>query len=365
MKASLLTKFGLRALIRPALAILSCCVATWSAMTSAQTIQPGAPYPVGMKQLEYVDTAQGNRHLALTLFYPAVLSNSDTPQRMIFFTNLHLYKNAEIVSDNVKRPLIMFSHGHGSNGLYYAWFAEFLASRGYIVATLYHYRANTYDATIMYTRSKLWQRPVDISKDITFLLNDKHWGPHIDPARIGVAGHSQGGFTSLWIGGAMVNPDKYRNYQRAWKNNALVPESLRKDLPLDANPALKVYDSRIKAVFAMAPGDLQGFGMDEESVAQLKVPAYIIVGARDTQAPPKENAEFAAKYAPHTQLDVLPGLVDHEIFVNECDQDGRDTWPEACIDAPGIDRAKLHETIGNAALKFFDTNLNVSRGPLN
>jgi len=322
MNLALLAKRGF---IRPAIALLSCCVATWPATTFPQTIQPGAPYPVGMKQLEYVDKAQGNRHLALTLFYPAVLNNSDVPTRMVFFTNLHLYKNAHVVSDNIKRPLIMFSHGHGSNGIYYAWFAEFMASRGYIVATLYHYRANTYDATIMYTRSKLWQRPVDISKDITFLLNDKAWGPHIDPNRIGVAGHSQGGFTSLWIGGAMVNPDKYLAYQRAWKNNALVPASLRKALPLDAKPALKVADSRVKAVFAMAPGDLPGFGMDEQGVAQLKVPAYIIVGARDTQAPPEENAEFAAKYAPHAQLDVMPGLVDHEIFANECDQEGRDS----------------------------------------
>src|SRR5216684_7692070 len=79
-----------RGLIRPAMAILSCCMATWSAMTFAQTIQPGAPYPVGMKQLEYVDAAQGNRHLALTLFYPAVLNSSAEPLHMIFFTNLHL-----------------------------------------------------------------------------------------------------------------------------------------------------------------------------------------------------------------------------------------------------------------------------------
>jgi hypothetical protein len=35
--------------------------------------------------------------------------------------------------------------------------------------------------------------------------------------------------------------------------------------------------------------------------------------------------------------------------------------PDACIDAPGVDRAKLHEYIGNAALKVFDTNLNVQR----
>jgi hypothetical protein len=57
----------------------------------------------------------------------------------------------------------------------------------------------------------------------------------------------------------------------------------------------------------------------------------------------------------------FPAGVDHEIFCNECDQEGKNTWPEACIDAPGVDRAKIHESIGNAALKFFDTSLNVAR----
>ncbi len=108
-------------------------------------------------------------------------------------------------------------------------------------------------------------------------------------------------------------------------------------------------------------GDNIRFGMDEAGLRQLTIPTYIIVGARDTQAPAKENSEFAAKFIPHVQLDVLPGLVDHEIFVNECDALGRDTWPEACIDAPGIDRTKLHEYIGSAALKFFDSNLGVKR----
>jgi len=238
---------------------------------------------------------------------------------MMFFDNLHLHVDAPIVSDEVKRPLIMFSHGAGSNGLYYAWFGEYLASHGYFVAMLYHYRANTYDSTIMYTRSKLWQRPRDISLDITNLLEDKVWGPHIDANRIGVAGHSQGGFTSLWIGGAKVNPDLYLAYQTGWRNNPVVPANLRAALPLDAEPARDVHDARVKAAFAMAPGDLPGFGMDEAGLEQLTIPTYIIVGARDTQARPRENAEFAARFVPHAHLDVLPGLVDHEIFVNECD----------------------------------------------
>jgi predicted dienelactone hydrolase len=130
---------------------------------------------------------------------------------------------------------------------------------------------------------------------------------------------------------------------------------------IDAEPARNVRDARVKAAFAMAPGDIQGFGMDEAGLRQTAIPVYIIVGAGDTTTPPKDNAEFATKYIPHVQLDVLPGPVNHEIFDNECDQIGRDNYPEACVDAPGVDRAKLHEYIGSIALKFFDTNLRVRR----
>ena len=141
----------------------------------------------------------------------------------------------------------------------------------------------------------------------------------------------------------------------------MVPAYLREQMRLDAEPARDVRDNRVKAAFAMAPGDIQGFGMDEVGLRRMAIPAYIIVGAGDTTTPAKENAEYAAKYIPHAHLDVLPGQVGHEIFTNECDQVGRDNYPEACIDPPGVDRAKLHEYIGNAALRFFDANLNVRR----
>src|SRR5688500_14492126 len=94
----------------------------------AQAAFPAALYPVGMKQIEYTDTVEGDRHLAFALFYPAAaLETTATPYKMTFFTNLNLHRDAPIASDRFKRPLIMFSHGAGSNGLYYAWFGEYLA----------------------------------------------------------------------------------------------------------------------------------------------------------------------------------------------------------------------------------------------
>jgi predicted dienelactone hydrolase len=147
-------------------------------------------HPVGLRQLEFVD---GDRHLALTVFYPASRDGGGRPFTTPFFTNLNLQQDAPADSDSARLPLVMFSHGRGSNGLLYAWFGEYLAARGYIVAALNHYRANTYDANIAYLANKLWQRPVDIGLAISFLLRDEGWRQAIDPGRIGVAGHSQGG----------------------------------------------------------------------------------------------------------------------------------------------------------------------------
>jgi predicted dienelactone hydrolase len=304
-----------------------CRLAAWPALALAEDALRAAPYPVGMTQLEYVDPAAGGRPLNLMLIYPAAPATTAVASGIFMATNLHLYKDAPIVSDGLKHPLVMFSHGAGGNGAGYAWFGEYLASRGYLVAMLYHYRANTFDSSALYVRNRIWQRPRDISLDISHLLQDKAWGPHIDPNQIGVAGHSQGGFTSLWIGGATVNPELFLEFQRGWKTKEIVPAYIREQMKPDAEPTRDLRDDRVRAAFAMAPGDIKGFGMDEGGLRQMAIPTYLIVGAGDTTTPSDENAGFAAKYIAHAQLDVLPGPVSHEIFGNECDQIGRDNYP--------------------------------------
>jgi len=328
-----------------------CAVLLFAAGVARAQDKPG---PVGVRQVEFAD---GDRALSLVVFYPATSDGTAKPFFLPFFTNVNLLADATPSFDGTKRPLVMFSHGRGSNAWFYAWFAQYLAERGFIVAAMNHYRANTYDSNIAYQSNKLWQRPVDIRLAISFLLKDPTWAPMIDAARIGIAGHSQGGFTSLWIGGAKVNAEKYLAFQKGWRNNQMVPEHIRRELPLDPGPALDVRDPRVRGAFAMAPGIIKAFGMDEAGLRAMAIPAYITVGARDTQTPPGPNAEFAAAHIPNAKLAILPGPVDHEIFTNECNAEGRDEFPEGCIDAPSVDRAAIHQTVGQAAVRFFRTTL--------
>lgn len=338
--------------------LLACGLAVWAAAASAGDVLPGAPYPVGMTWVGFEDPSDG-RPLDVLLVYPAAPEPDATPAKVFLSTGLTLYADAAPAEDGLRHPLVVFSHGAGGNGAGYAWFGEYLAARGYVVAMVYHYRANTYDRSALYVRNRIWQRSRDVSLDITALLADPEWGPRLDPERIGVAGHSQGGFTALWVGGAEVDPDAFLAFQGRWKGNFVVPPGLRAEMGLDAGPALDVRDPRVKAAFAMAPGDVQGFGMDADGLGKMAIPAYVVVGAGDTTTPPAENAAFAAEHMPDAVLNVLPGPVGHEIFGNECDEIGRDNYPEACVDAPGVDRAALHKHIGDAALAFFDAHLGV------
>lgn len=321
-----------------------------------------ATYPVGLRQVEYADATYGPRTLTMNVFYPARIADPPpAPFTMPLFTGFRVYRDAELAAPARRFPLVMLSHGRGSTGLVYAWFAEYLAARGYVVAAIDHYRANANDRSIVYLANKLWQRPVDVSLDITWLTTHEPWASAIDRERIGIAGHSQGGFTALWIGGARVNPDRYLAFQRRWKNDLSVPAHLRAQMPVDAAPALAVADARVKAAFAMAPGVIRAFGMDADSIAHMAIPAFIVVGAGDTVTPPADNAVFAADHMKNVDLLLLPGPVGHEIFVNECSEDGRLELPETCVDAPGVDRARLHADVGAAAVRFFDRTLGVTR----
>jgi predicted dienelactone hydrolase len=105
-------------------------------------------------------------------------------------------------------PLVVVSHGMYGNTLNQAWLGSELARRGYFVAMVNHPGTSSFLRDPDQAR-KLWDRPVDLSRLISFLIEDSPYKDSIDPERIYAAGHSLGGFTVLLLAGAEFDPDRY------------------------------------------------------------------------------------------------------------------------------------------------------------
>ena len=95
--------------------------------------------------------------------------------------------------------LIVISHGAGGLSLNHRDLAIALASRGYVVAAPTHPRGKDKDIS----GPGVWVgRPKQVSRVIDAVLEDTELGSHIQRERIGVVGHSNGGYTALAVAGA-------------------------------------------------------------------------------------------------------------------------------------------------------------------
>jgi len=90
--------------------------------------------------------------------------------------------------------VIVISHGAGGMALLHRDLAIALASHGYVVAAPTHPRGKGDDISGV----TVWVgRPKQVSGVIDAVLGDGNLGAHIERERIGVAGHSNGGYTAL------------------------------------------------------------------------------------------------------------------------------------------------------------------------
>ena len=106
-------------------------------------------------------------------------------------------------------PLIIFSHSSGGNRLQLTFLCTHLSSHGYLVAALDHSEIVAAELTRKdgetdkqkTARVEAWvaNRAPDIRFLLDHLLNDTAWDSEArpDPTRIGIVGHSFGGWTAL------------------------------------------------------------------------------------------------------------------------------------------------------------------------
>jgi predicted dienelactone hydrolase len=325
---------------------------------------PAGPEKVGVTALLVTDTKR-QRPLDVQVWYPASPEAVET--RQAYERAFQGWAASDgPYHEGPKRPLILLSHGTRGANLNQSWLAEALAANGYIVAAPTHYGdtrlKNSPEATV-----RAWERPQDLSFALTSLLADSTWGPRIDVARVGAAGHSSGGYTVLALAGARYNPFQMDAYCRGPQAGPDCRFAMQANFAsIDFTHAGDSYrDERVRAVVAFAPAI--GPGMTDESLRAIATPV-LIIAARDDEVLPFE--QHAARYAREVPAAVLQALPEggHMVFMPECNVVGWVfTWLnpfDICgREHPNVDRGAAHRQMIRDALKFFGDKLRPATPP--
>ncbi len=276
------TRLALLALVLAATLVAGACssdddtdTATADAVAPATTIglptgpppeEPG-PYAVGRTTVTLTDPDRGGRTLTTDVWFPVdpAAAEGAAASTYVFIPGIQFdaetAKTGVAPSDEGPFPLVVFSHGSGGIRYQSAFFTERLASHGFVVAAPEHTGNTAYDTflgTSVPQEENAVNRPADAAFVIDALLAGADGAPAdlvptIDPERIGIGGHSAGGYTGL------------------------ATASGRPTVPAD---------ERVRAVLGLAPATR---GLSDAELEAVDVPTMLISGTLDTTTPIPDN----------------------------------------------------------------------------
>jgi predicted dienelactone hydrolase len=357
---------AMRARLTNVVVALLAALAAWPAI--AATV--GERHLVAHEASAALRNASHSDELRITIWYPGAAQAVEAPLNVgppdkPLFTPGSAALNADF-EDARPRPVILLSHGFGGTARIMAWFGTALARHGYVVIAVDHPGNNGRDPMTVAGAVLSWERPGDLKTALDKAKTDPTIGPHLDLNRLGAAGFSAGGFTTLVEAGARVDFERFLRFCDAHPDDGIcAPQKEfqfpRKDAeaffaqPAGAAELAHAKDdlsiAGVKAAFVMAPGIVQS--LDPESLKGLRTPVAIVLGDADKVAPPATNGDVAAALIPGAKLTVLP-RVGHYDFLAECTQAGDATVPVCPTDVP---RAATHKAAIDGALALFGATL--------
>lgn len=309
-------------------------------------------FNVGMMQMQ----TAGADPIPLAVWYP-----SDAPEQEWDAGPYHLHatQNAPIAaSKETKHSLIILSHGSGGGELGHADLAEALARRGYIVAAGRHL-GDSYDQPQgrggdLQTVGRPWQ----IVRILDTVLHDPRFAPQIDPERIGMAGFSAGGYTTLVMAGATPKFSLHAEHCKLHEDDReLCPTGANSTRAISRPDWQLPQDHRIRAAVAMAPLSIM---FDAQGLSGIRIPLRVYKAQDDELLRNEWNTDRILALMPATvERGTLPG--GHYVFLAPCTDALAHAVPAICHDPAGVDRVGLHQTMNREIGDFFDRTLAIEK----
>jgi predicted dienelactone hydrolase len=254
-----------------------------------------------------------------------------------------------------RHPLIVMSHGTGGMALNSYDTAMALAEAGFIVAAVTHTGDNYRDHSTSFTRQEFVDRPRHISRVIDYMLGA--WAGHgsIDPARIGMFGHSAGGATALLIAGGVADLNRETAFCQTAREDWGCQHARQRGTLSAASPSAPVTggaDARVKAIVLAAPAIALTF--QPAGLAAVKVPVQLWVGARDDVVTDASLVRTLLPTPPDYHLVPNGG---HFAYLTPCNEMLAHSAPDICTDPPGFDRAAFLSGFQQSMIAFYRDQL--------
>lgn len=164
-----------------------------------------APYKVGVQTL----TVKG---VNVTVWYPTTSGEKSQPYKAGGINGRFIQKGK--INACRKFPLVVFSHGFTGCSMQSLFFTEELARRGYVVAAPDHADSlcdasgfsgflsdTSFFAPQKWTSKTYAYRRNDVENVVKTMTSDRNFKKIVDSSKIGLVGHSLGGYTAAGIGG--------------------------------------------------------------------------------------------------------------------------------------------------------------------
>ena len=267
------------------------------------------PFPVGVRT---VTPVRGERPLPVEIWYPAGdaargrdvdAATRDAYELIPGFPPVWLEAVRDAPARGGRGPLVVFSHGFGGHRRQTTFLCTHLASHGYVVAAVDHTGNAILDMVQMVMQIQMGgappdarallaefveARPADVGFVLDGLLDGSIGGVAdlVDPGRIGISGHSFGGWTTL---------------------------------------AVTARDRRIRAALPLAPAGgksplpADGLGDSLDFEWGRDVPTLFLVAERDTLLPLEGMRELLSRTKGTRKMAVLVNA-DHMHFCDRVEE---------------------------------------------